>query len=310
MKSTLSALSLILLLGACGPLADARSARIEARNPPQGQMLTVGSATIHAEVSGHGPDLVLIHGASGSTGDMADLARRLSDRYRVIRFDRPGLGYSSDLGRAGNSPLVQADYLIAASRQLGVTDPIVLGHSYGGAVAMAWALRDPGHTRAVVLLAGAVLPWEGGLDGLSRFASTPVGEATVEPMVAAFMPDWGLKRIVKNLFEPNTPPPGYAADTGAELALRLPELRANLRQLNALKDHLWIMAPNYYKLHMPIEIVHGLDDDVVDYTVESLQMTALPNVRLTAAPGVGHMVHHVIPDEVVAAIDRAAARAD
>ncbi|WP_435167693.1 alpha/beta fold hydrolase [Falsirhodobacter sp. 1013] len=304
-----SALSLCLLLGACGPLANARAERIEARNPPHGQLLRVRDATIHAEISGHGPDVVLIHGASGSTRDMEDLARRLSDRYRVIRLDRPGLGYSSDLGKDGNSPLVQADYMRAAATQLGVRDPIVLGHSYGGAVAMAWALEDPAHTRAVVLLAGAVLPWDGGLDWLSRFASTPVGEATVEPLVAAFMPDWALNRVVDNLFQPNEAPPGYAADTDAELALRVDTIRANLRQLNALKAHLWLMAPNYRRLHMPIEIVHGLKDGIVDYRIEALQMTALPNVRVTAAPGVGHMVHHVIPEEAVAAVDRAAARA-
>jgi len=273
-------------------------------------MIRVGDATVHAEVSGNGPDVVLIHGASGSTGDMADLAARLSDSYRVIRFDRPGLGYSSDLGKIGNSPLVQADYLRAAATQLGVQDPIVLGHSYGGAVAMAWALEDPAHTRAVVLLAGAVLPWDGGLDWLSRFASTPVGEATVEPAVAAFMPDWALDRVVTSLFAPNDPPPGYIPDTDAELAIRLPTIRANLRQLNALKSHLWLMAPHYQHLHMPIEIVHGLEDGIVDYHIESVQMTALPNVRVTAASGVGHMLHHVIPDEVVAAVDRAADRAD
>ena len=273
-------------------------------------MIHVGDATVHAEVSGQGPDVVLIHGASGSTGDMADLASRLSDRYRVIRFDRPGLGYSSDLGKIGNSPLVQADYLRAAAAQLGVRDPIVLGHSYGGAVAMAWALEDPADTRAVVLLAGAVLPWDGGLDWLSRFASTPVGEATVEPMVAAFMPDWALDRVITSLFAPNDPPPRYAADTDAELAIRLPTIRANLRQLNALKSHLWLMAPHYQQLHMPVEIVHGLEDGIVDYHIESVQMTALPNVRVTAVAGVGHMLHHVIPDEVVAAVDRAAARSD
>lgn len=310
MKSTLSALSLLALLGACGPLANARADRIEARNPPQGQMLQVGTATIHAEVTGRGPDVVLIHGASGSTRDMETLATLLSDRYRVIRFDRPGLGWSTDLGTPGNSPLVQAQYLRAAAAQLGVTDPIVLGHSYGGAVAMAWALEDPEETRAVVLLAGAVLPWDGGLDWLSRFAASPIGEATVEPAVAAFMPRWALNMVIDSLFEPNEPPPNYAEATDAEMAIRLPEIRANLRQLNALRDQLWVMAPNYYKLHMPIEIVHGLADGVVDYKIESLQMTALPNVRVTAAPGVGHMLHHVIPEEAVAAVDRAAARAD
>ncbi len=84
--------------------------------------------------------MILIHGASGNTRDFTfDLAKRLDDRYRVIAFDRPGLGWSDSAGDAGVSPLVQADILRAAADQLGVRNPIVVGHSYGGAVAMAWA---------------------------------------------------------------------------------------------------------------------------------------------------------------------------
>ncbi|WP_128253874.1 alpha/beta fold hydrolase [Falsirhodobacter deserti] len=306
----LSALSLFLCLAACGPIAEARSDRIEARNQPKGQMIDVAGATIHAEVTGHGPDLVLIHGASGSTRDMADLAARLSDRYRVIRLDRPGLGYSTDLGRIGESPLVQADYLRAAAARLGVRDPIVLGHSYGGAVAMAWALEAPSETRAVVLLAGAILPWEGGQDRYYSLTASPEAQATIVPLAAAFLPDWALHRIIANLFSPNTPPPGYATDAGAEMALRLDAMRTNLRQLDRLKPHLWLMSPNYRKLHMPIEVVHGLEDHVVDYAIQSAELGRLPNVHVTALPGIGHMVHHAAPDQAIAAIDRAAARSD
>lgn len=302
-----SAASLLALLAACGPIADRRAARIEAAFPPEGQMIHVAGATVHATVRGHGPDLVLIHGASGNTRDMASLAAKLEDRYRVISFDRPGQGYSSDLGMAGTSPLVQADYLRAAAQQLGVRDPVVLGHSYGGAVAMAWALLDP-NIKGVVLVSGAVLPWEGGLDRIYQIASTPVGEATVEPLASAFMPDWFLDRTIRTLFLPQTPPLDYAQNIGAKLAIRPLPLQTNIRQLNRLKPHLALMAPHYRELHMPIEIVHGTADNTVSLPVQSIPMTRLPNVHLTQLSGIGHMVHHVAQEEVVAAIDRAFTR--
>ncbi|MCJ8139425.1 alpha/beta fold hydrolase [Falsirhodobacter halotolerans] len=309
-RLTICAISALSLLAACGPLANARADRIDARFPPQGQFLQVGRAVIHAEVSGQGPDLILIHGASGNTRDMAALAARLSDRYRVIRFDRPGLGYSTAPDATFNSPLIQADYLRAASQQLGVTHPIVLGHSYGGAVAMAWALEAP-ETRAVVLLSAAVLPWEGGLSDLYTAAATPVGEATLEPLASAFLPDWALDRIVTDLFKPQTPPVGYANEIGAALAIRPDTLRNNLRQLKRLKPHLYLMAPKYQDLTLPIEMVHGVDDPVVSYKVQAVPMAQnLPNVHLTSLPGIGHMGHHVAQDAVIAAIDRAAARSD
>ncbi|MEI4487336.1 alpha/beta hydrolase [Frigidibacter sp. MR17.14] len=300
-------MALACLLAACAPLADRRAARIEARNPPQGQFLEVAGTRIHAEVRGHGPDVVLLHGASGSARDMDDLARRLQDRYRVISFDRPGLGYSGDLGTAGLSPLVQADYLRAAAAQLGVREPIVLGHSYGGAVAMAWALIEP-KTRGVVVVSGAVLPWEGGYDGVYGLAASPLAEATLQPLAAAFMPDWLLDHIIGTLFAPQPLPPDYAADTGAELALRPGPMRTNLRQLTHLKAYLWRMGPHYRELTLPIEIVQGSADRTIAPRVHAIPMTALPNVHLTLLPGVGHMAHHAAPEAVIAAIDRVARR--
>lgn len=296
----------LLLLGACSPLADARATRIEAEYPPQGRAIHVGDAVIRADIRGRGPDVILIHGANGSARDMASLAERLAQKYRVIAFDRPGLGYSSDLGIAGDSPLVQAEYLRAAAAQLGVRDPIVVGHSYGGAVAMGWALREP-RTKGVVILSGAVLPWEGGRDWLYGLTATPVAEVTVQPLASAFMPDWLMDRTVRTLFAPQVPPKGYADSIGADLALRPQTLRTNLRQLNRLKPYLWRMAPHYRELTLPIEILHGTEDKTVSLKVHSAPMTELPNVHLTRLPGVGHMVHHVAQDAVVAAVDRIAA---
>ena len=152
MTSRKLAASLILATLALGAgAAAAGPARRPARGGGRGRLsrrrarcIEVGKARVHAHVAGTGPDLVLIHGASGNVRDFTfALVGLLTARYRVIAFDRPGLGWSDDLGRDGLSPLVQADLLRAAAAQLGVRRPIVLGHSYGGAVAMAWALRDP-----------------------------------------------------------------------------------------------------------------------------------------------------------------------
>lgn len=76
----------------------------ETSYPPTGQLLTVEGHTVHAHVEGHGPDLILIHGASGSTRDFTfSFVERMKGRYRVIAFDRPGLGWSDDIGPDGVS---------------------------------------------------------------------------------------------------------------------------------------------------------------------------------------------------------------
>jgi pimeloyl-ACP methyl ester carboxylesterase len=70
------------------------------------------------------------------------------------------------------------------------------------------------------------------------------------------------------------------------------------------------MSKHYASPPVPIEIVHGEADIVVPPTIHSFPLSRLvPGANLTMLPGVGHMPHHVAPEEVVAAIERARARA-
>jgi len=276
---------------------SARTAAAEAAFPPTGRMLRVNGRAVHADVSGTGPDVVLIHGASGNTRDFTfDLARRLAARYRVIVFDRPGLGWSDDAGQDGISPQGQARILRDAARQLGAERPVILGHSYGGAVAMAWALQDADGTAALVLLGGATMPWPGGLGGWYSLTSGRLGRAVAVPLVSAFAPD--------------PVPVGYAEYVGAGLTLRPASLGTNARQVNGLRPFIVEMSQAYARLAMPVEIVHGTADTIVPADIHAIPLsTLLPDAALTLLPGIGHMPHHADPDAVLAAIDRAAARA-
>lgn len=291
--------------------AARREKQFEARFPPTGQLLNVDGVTVHADIRGSGPDLVLIHGASGNTRDFTfDLVGRLSDRYRVISFDRPGFGYTDTIGDKNVSPMAQADLLRRAAAQIGVTHPIVLGHSYGGAVAMAWALEDPNDTAAVVILSGATYPWPGKLGGLYPLFASPLGEAAAVPLVTAFAPESIIDRAINEVFEPQIPPLGYSDYIGAQLVARRKSFAANAEQLVALKSWLTMMAPHYSALTMPIELVHGGADMIVGVGYHSRRMLGdVESAHLTTLKGVGHMIHHAAPEEVVRAIDRAAERA-
>jgi pimeloyl-ACP methyl ester carboxylesterase len=303
------------LIGGSAALVDrrvsARSAAAEAAYPPTGRILQVQGRAVHADISGAGPDVVLIHGASGNTRDFTfDLAKRLAARYRVIALDRPGLGWSDAAGEDGLSPQGQADILREAARQLGVQRPVIVGHSYGGAVAMAWALQDPEATGAVVLLGGATMPWPGGLGGWYGLTSSRLGRATVVPLVSAFAPMSRAEEAIASIFAPDPVPPGYAAYVGAGLTLRPGSLGTNARQVNGLRPFIVEMSQAYAQLSLPVEILHGTADTIVPADVHAIPLsTLLPDAALTLLPGIGHMPHHADPEAVVAAIDRAAARA-
>lgn len=315
MTSRRLAISLILsgmAVAGCGVAVDRKAAARERASektwPPTGQFLTVDGHRVHAHVEGQGPDVVLIHGAGGNTRDFTfDLVKRLSPRFRVIAFDRPGLGYSDDIGARGVSPTGQAEVLQAAARQLGVRNPIVLGHSYGGSVAMAWAVLDPANTRGLVLVAGATMPWEGGLDAWYHVTGGAVGGATIVPLLTAFVSEARTESALTGIFAPDPVPSGYGSWVGPGLTLRRSSLRANGRQVKALKENLIAMSPSYPTLPMPVELLHGTADRTVYATVHSIPLSKiLPRATLTLIEGAGHMPHHSHPDLVVQSIDRIA----
>ncbi len=319
----LAAASLILaaLAAAAGALtlrtAATRASAVEAAHPPSGQFVEVNGTRVHAWVAGEGPDVVLIHGAFGSLRDFTfDLAPRLATRYRVVALDRPGLGYTGrvDAGharafaRTAETPAEQAALLAAAARALGAERPVVVGHSFGGIVAMAWALdQDPA---AVVSLAGVALPWPGDLGWIYQVNGTALGGALVAPLLSAWAPEAQLRAAVRATFAPQPMPEGYADHMGLYMPLRLPAFRANARQVNRLRPHVVEMEKRYPALTLPIEIVHGDLDRTVPLAVHSGPLAGMiPSATLTILPGVGHMPHHADSEAAIAAVDRAAARA-
>lgn len=296
----------VALAGVTHWRASAREVAAKAANPASGQFVTVDGKRLHYEMKGTGPDLVMIHGASGSLRDLTfSLRDRLTGRYRVTVVDRPGLGHSDPLD--DTSLLAQARLIKAGVAQLGVTDPIVLGQSYGGSVALAWALE--GGPKALVLVSSPSMPWPGKLDIWYRVTSSPVGRALAIPLASAFVPDSYIRSAIDAVFAPDPVPQGYGDFLGTPLTLRRETLAANVAQVNSLRAELVTMEPRYPKLTLPVELVHGTADTIVPLQIHSAPLShLLPNATLTVIPGAGHMPHHAHADLVIEAIDRAALR--
>ena len=298
-------------------VADLREAAAEARFPKIGRIVEVDGTGIHVAVRGKGPDLVLIHGAGGNARDFDfRFADRLTDRYRVFLVDRPGLGWSGrtdpalDAAFTGDaeSPATQARLLAEAVRRLGAERPLVLGHSYGGAVAMAWALDE--EAAGLVILSGATMPWPGPLQTYYRVFGSVAGSALGAPLVSAYLSEVRVQDALEGVFAPHPVPDGYYTGAAVPLAIRTGPFRASARQVKQLRPHLVEQSARYPELTLPVEIVHGTADITVRPEVHAEPlMAALPNARLTLLDGVGHAPHHIVPDAVEAAIDRAAERA-
>ncbi|SLN18618.1 Dihydrolipoyllysine-residue acetyltransferase component of acetoin cleaving system [Pseudoruegeria aquimaris] len=325
MKSALKILLPLLLaaLVGCGAYVDQRAATreaaAEAAYPPIGRLIDVEGTQVHAFTAGQGPDLIFVHGASGNLRDFTfDLVDRLKGRYRVTVFDRPGLGYTNRLpayaegfnADAAESPSEQAILLDKAAKRLGIERAIVLGQSYGGAVALAWAVERPRTVQGVVLVSAVTTPWETGLGGWYALMDSRFGKAVVAPLLAAYGREENADRVLGSIFAPQDPPEGYESYVGVGLTLRRDSLVANAEQVNDLLGHVRAIQPHYAAITAPIEAVHGTADEIVPYALHAEGLEArLPSLHMTTLEGIGHMPHHVAPEAVIAAVDRAAARA-
>ncbi len=299
----------ILLAGSVAGFSGLRKRRAEAAHPPMGQFVTVNGLRVHFDMKGAGPDIVLLHGASGNLRDYTFALRDLlTPHFRVTSLDRPGLGYSDLLPNGGYSLADQVAVLRGATDQLGILRPVLLGQSFGGSVALEWALQ--GGPAALVLLCTPSLPWPGGLDASYQVLSNPVGAAVVGSLASAFVPESYVEKAVARVFAPEPVPAGYIAHIGAELTLRRATLIANARQVNGLRAQLEAMKPRYAALSLPVELIHGDADVIVPLAIHSAKLVGLlPDARLTVIAGGGHMPQHLHADLVVKATQRAVSRA-
>lgn len=283
---------------------------VEQTHPPVGRFVQVDGLDVHYAEAGSGPTVALIHGASGNLRDFTfSLSARLAaEGFRAVAFDRPGFGYTDRPAARGHVPAEQARILRAAAAQIGAARPIVVGHSYGGAVAMAWAVDAPENTAGVVSLAGATYPWGGDAGAIYRFGASPVFGGAVRGLARLLIDTDQPDSLLARIFNPDPVPEGYGAHVGVGLALRPGTFRANARDLDALNAELEAQAPRYRGLAVPVEALHGRADRTVWAEVHSEPLVRdVAQGRLTLLDGVGHMPHHAEEAAVLAAVKRLAA---
>lgn len=306
--------SLVLLVALLGLSACVHSAvytsRVTDRHPPQGVKVEVNGHDVH--VINHGrserPAVVMIHGASANAYEFTwTLAPRLEEDFRILMVDRPGHGYS-ERPEDGYLLDVQARQIAGAMETLGVTQPaIVVGHSFGGAVALRLALDYPEKVDGLVLLAPVTNDWgSGGVAWYNEWAATPV----IGPVFAQFAPIIGPAQGrdgVESTFHPAEPPPNYYEKSAIGLLFRPHVFRHNGADIARVRQQLAEQEQRYNQLDIPIVVFSGAKDRVINPRVHVGQLKhQAPNLELVKLPDGGHMPHHTHGEAVANAIARLA----
>jgi pimeloyl-ACP methyl ester carboxylesterase len=287
----------------------AKTRAIESEYPPIGQFIEVDGVRLHYVVRGEGEPLLLLHGNGSNVLELecSGLLDRAAQRYQVIAFDRPGSGYSSRPRTTVWTVERQARLLHEALQRLGVRRPIVAGHSLGTQVALALALQFPEDVRSLALLSGYYFP-SARIDALlGSLPAVPVlGDLlrwTVSPWIGRLV--WPA--MAKLLFAPAAISKTFRAYP-AWMSLRPIALRTQAAEMPLAVLAAAQLSKAYRDLRVPVVILAGTDDRYVNTGSNSVRLHGdLPGSELTLVPGAGHMVHHIVPEEVMAAIDAAAA---
>ncbi|MEX0759533.1 MAG: alpha/beta hydrolase [Tistlia sp.] len=255
--------------------------------------------------AGAGPPVILIHGALATGADWPpSLCDWLVGRgRRVIALDRPGHG-NSRRARFDGAARAQARQIQEALAPELEAPALVVGHSFGALVALAWAEQAPAAVAGLLLLAPMALPE---VRPFEHAFLAPQATPVLGPMLSRAMgPLFGrgtLDALHRQMFAPQPVPESWRARYPYEQVGTAEHLVREGEDAAAVSP----FSPEAYlelsRIRTPARIVAGEADLIVDPRRQALPLSRrLPAAGLTLVPGVGHMVHHYAQDAVRAAL--------
>ena len=303
----------VVAAGILGALAlfNARRARSAERDhPPAGAFLDIEDVRVHYVERGNGPPLVLLHGNGAMIQDflISGILDRLAERFRVIAIDRPGFGHTNRPSSRIWTAAKQAELVDKALARLEVEQAVVIGHSWGTLVALSLALDHPENVQALVLLAGYYFPTvRADVLAFSISAAPVIGDllnCTIMPIIGRALGPLVFRRI----FAPSAVSPRFSAEFPTELALRPSQIKASATDTELMALSAAAIAGRYGELRMPVVIMAGTHDQIVDFERHARRLAeAVPGAILLPFDDAGHMIHHLVPDKVVEAVNLAVA---
>lgn len=288
------------------------------RFAPDESYLPVDGAELFYREIGQGQPIIVIHGGPDfdHTYLLPDMDR-LSDSYRLIYYDQRGRGKSrGDLRIQEIGIKRYVEDLDGVRNHLHLDSVAILGHSWGGHVAMHYALNHPERVSHMILMNTAPASHEGYLRlRRERLRRRAVHEKRLSALTASPEYREGNPRAVAEY---------YRIDFGTMIKnpehlerLNLTWTQEDILRGRAIEDRLmeglywsegFTLIPRLKQLRNPTLVIHG-DYDVVPVECAAQIAEATPGARLVVLRECGHFSYIEAPEEVHNAIAEFFARA-
>lgn len=253
--------------------------------------LALSDVTLHYEIGGSGPPLLMLAGMASDSASWAPLVPALEERFTVIRPDNRSTGRTRPLAAPVSVPVWAAD-AAALLGHLGLGPARVLGHSLGGIIGLELARQVPAEVDRLALLASAPL----------RLARN---DALFAHMLAlrgpGMPPDLWLRAFFPWLFHPRFFDDPAVAEMAVAQSLAYPHAQgpdAMAHQAAGLAG--FDPATLAKGPDCPVLAVLSRDDLLIPQDVARAALAGFADLRLAEMQGAGHSLHWDAPDQVLA----------
>lgn len=229
--------------------------------------------------------VVFLHGTAGSRRQWQDIIDRLPGGFEGLALDLPGYA-AHEVPRAPLSLSAEAEMILQRLRAFGRPVHLV-GHSYGGALALRVALTRPDMVKSLTLFEPAIfhLLRDGHPVERQMFAHIAGLAQEIGLAASAGRPDWGAARFVDFWNGPGSFAQ-YAPETREKVIARMDLIRANF---SALHQETWPLG-DCTRVTCPMLGLYGESSPLLSQHLIRLVAGQMPQAKVLPIAGAGHML--------------------
>lgn len=256
------------------------------------QYIQINGIKLAYEDRGNGPPIVFIHGFPTSCKSWRSVADKLVDRYRCISFDLMGFGDSDKPLNESYTIPRHSELLMDAINKLGLTKPMLVGHSMGGGMCLYIAHKMKENVSGVFVSDPACylqqLPW------FFLALKVPVIPILVLRLIPPKIAYWMVKDTAFDRKSCKHYEDMYEYIINVQKAGAAEAFVSTARDIN--KGEITSLISNYSNLNIPIGIIWGKKDRIIPVKFAHRLASDIPDASLTIVENCGHCPQEEYPE--------------